>query len=160
MTLVPNATVRSFNLAGDRIRSVSVERNGQLEEVTADFYVAAMPVEIMQGLVTPELARAAPSLARLGELRTEWMNGIQFYLETDQPLADGHAIYPRLELGAHLDLAAAVLARLRLVAVRQRTRGRHPLGRHLELDRPGNFNGKPAMAATSARRSRTKCGRS
>ena len=50
MTLVPNATVRSFNLAGDRIRSVTVERNGQLEEVTADFYVAAMPVEIMQGL--------------------------------------------------------------------------------------------------------------
>src|ERR1700681_2275576 len=30
---------------------------------------------------------------RLGELRTEWMNGIQFYLETDQPLTDGHAIY-------------------------------------------------------------------
>ena len=67
---------------------MSVERNGQLDEVTADFYVAAMPVEIMQRLVTPELVRAAPSLARLGELRTEWMNGIQFYLETDRPLAD------------------------------------------------------------------------
>jgi uncharacterized protein with NAD-binding domain and iron-sulfur cluster len=93
VTLVPNATVRSFNLAGDRIRSVSIERNGQLEEITADFHVAAMPVEIMQGLVTPELVHAAPSLARLGELRTEWMNGIQFYLETDEPLANGHAVY-------------------------------------------------------------------
>jgi len=58
VTLVPNATVRSFNLAGDRIRSVSIERNGQLEEVTADFHVAAMPVEIMQRLITPELMQA------------------------------------------------------------------------------------------------------
>ena len=49
VTLVPNATVRAFNLEGDRMRSVSVERNGRLEEVTADYYVAAMPVEVMQG---------------------------------------------------------------------------------------------------------------
>ena len=91
-TLVANATTRAFNLSGERIRSVSVERNGQLEEVTADFYVAAMPVEVMQRLITPELARAAPSLARLGDLRTEWMNGIQFFLGEDRPLTDGHTI--------------------------------------------------------------------
>ena len=67
----------------------------------------------------------------------------------------------RFELGAHLDLAAPVLARLRPVAVRQRTRGRHPVGRHLELD------GARATSTASrrwlprrARRSRTRCGRS
>ena len=65
VTLIPNAPVRSFNLSSDRIGGVSIDRNGQPEDVTADFYVAAMPVEIMQGLVTPELVRAAPSLARL-----------------------------------------------------------------------------------------------
>ena len=149
MTLVPNATVRSFNLSGDRIRSVSVERNGQLEEVTADFHVAAMPVEVMQGLVTPELTRAAPSLARLGELRTEWMNGIQFYLGTDRPLTDGHAIY--------LDSNWA------LTSISQRqfwhgydlsAYGNGRVGGILSVDisnwtAPGNFNGKPAMAATS-----------
>jgi uncharacterized protein with NAD-binding domain and iron-sulfur cluster len=64
VTLVPNATVHSFNLAGNRIGSVSVERDGRFEEVTADFYVVALPVEVMQGLVTPQLVRAAPSLAR------------------------------------------------------------------------------------------------
>ena len=147
--LVPNATVRSFNLAGGRIRSVSVERNGQLEEVTADFHVAAMPVEIMQRLVTPELERAAPSLARLGELRTEWMNGIQFYLETDQPLTDGHAIY--------LDSNWALTS----ISQRQFWRrydlseyGNGRVGGILSVDisnwtAPGNFNGKPALGATS-----------
>jgi uncharacterized protein with NAD-binding domain and iron-sulfur cluster len=147
--LVPNATVRSFNLAGGGIRSVSVERNGQLEEVTADFHVAAMPVEIMQRLVTPELERAAPSLARLGELRTEWMNGIQFYLETDQPLTDGHAIY--------LDSNWALTS----ISQRQFWRrydlseyGNGRVGGILSVDisnwtAPGNFNGKPALGATS-----------
>jgi 15-cis-phytoene desaturase len=149
LTLVPNATVRSFNLAGDRFRSVSVECNGQLEEVTADFYVAAMPVEIMQRLVTPELMHAAPSLARLGELRTEWMNGIQFYLETDRPLADGHTVY--------LDSNWA------LTSISQRqfwhsydlsNYGNGRVGGVLSVDisnwtAPGNFNGKPAMAAAT-----------
>jgi uncharacterized protein with NAD-binding domain and iron-sulfur cluster len=93
VTLIPNATLRSFNLAGDRLSSVTIERAGRLEEVLADYYVAAVPLEVMQGLVTPELARAAPSLSRLGELRTEWMNGIQFYLHTDLPLANGHIVY-------------------------------------------------------------------
>ena len=147
VTLVPNATVRSVNLAGDRIRSVSVERNEQLEEVSADFYVAAMPMEIMQRLVTPELVHAAPSLARLGELRTEWMNGIQFYLETDRPLADGHTVY--------LDSSWA------LTSMSQRqfwhsydlsNYGNGRVGGVLSVDisnwtAPGNFNGKSAMAA-------------
>ena len=117
--------------------------------MTADYYVAAMPVEVMQGLLTPELTRAAPSLARLGELRTEWMNGIQFYLRTDQPLADGHAIY--------LDSNWA------LTSISQRqfwrsydlsTYGDGRVGGILSVDisnwtAPGNFNGTPAMAAAS-----------
>jgi 15-cis-phytoene desaturase len=148
-TLVPNATVRAFNLNGDRIRSISVECNGQLEEVTADFFVAAMPVEIMQRLITPELARAAPSLARLGELRTEWMNGIQFFLREDRPLTDGHTIF--------LDSNWA------LTSISQRqfwhgydlsAYGNGRVGGILSVDisnwtAPGNFNGKPAIAATS-----------
>ncbi len=149
VTLVPKATVRAFDLEGDRIRSVSIERNGQVESVTADYHVAAMPVEVMQGLLTPELARAAPSLARLGELRTEWMNGIQFYLETDQPLAHGHTIY--------LDSNWA------LTSISQRqfwrgydlsTYGNGRVGGILSVDisnwtAPGNFSGKPAMSAAS-----------
>jgi len=149
VTMVPNAAARSLNVNGKRIASVSIERNGQLEAVNADFYVAAVPVEVMQRLSTPELVRSAPSLARLNELRTEWMNGIQFYLRTDAPLADGHAVY--------LDSNWA------LTSISQRQfwhgydlskYGNGQVGGILSVDisnwsTPGNVNGRPAMGATS-----------
>ena len=149
VVLEPQATLRSFNLEDGRIRSATIERNGQLLEVAADFYVAAVPVEQMQGLVTPELARAAPSLSKLGELRTEWMNGIQFYVETDRPLADGHVIY--------LDSNWA------LTSISQRQfwhgydlsqYGNGRVGGILSVDisdwtAAGNVNGKPARAAAT-----------
>ena len=61
--------------------------------VTAEFYIAAMPVEVMTSLITDDLKRAAPSMANLGRLKTRWMNGIQFYLAKDAPLVHGHTIY-------------------------------------------------------------------
>jgi 15-cis-phytoene desaturase len=149
VALEPNATVRSLNLSNGALESATIERSGRLEDVTADFYVAAVPVEIMRGLITPELARAAPSLARLGELRTEWMNGIQFYLRTDRPLTDGHAIC--------LDSNWA------LTSISQRQfwhdydlsrYGDGRVGGILSVDisnwtAPGNFNGKRAIDAAS-----------
>ncbi len=145
VTLVPGAPVRSLNLAGDRLRSVTIERRGQAAEITADFYVAAVPVEIMHGLVTADIARAAPSISRLGELRTAWMNGIQFFLKTDQPLADGHQIY--------LDSSWALTS----ISQRQFWRNRDfsqygngQVGGILSVDvsnwtTPGSFNGKAAI---------------
>ena len=149
VTLTPGATVRSLNVSGTRLRSVTIERNGRLDEISADFYVAALPVEIMQGLLTPELERAAPSLSGIRGLRTEWMNGIQFYLKTDRPLTDGHAIY--------LDSSWALTS----ISQRQFWRnvdlsryGDGRVGGILSVDisnwtAPGNFNGKAAIAATS-----------
>jgi uncharacterized protein with NAD-binding domain and iron-sulfur cluster len=61
--------------------------------VTADYYVAAFPVEVMAKLASDELKEAEPALARLHLLRTRWMNGIQFFLKRDVPLAHGHVIY-------------------------------------------------------------------
>jgi uncharacterized protein with NAD-binding domain and iron-sulfur cluster len=77
------------------------------------------------------------------------MNGIQFYLRTDRPLADGHAIY--------LDSNWA------LTSISQRqfwhgydlsAYGDGRVGGILSVDisnwsAPGNFNGQPATAATS-----------
>ena len=70
---------------GERVRAAL--------EVTADFYVAALPVEVMAALMSDDLKRAAPSLANLDKLKTRWMNGIQFYLFKDEPLVNGHVIY-------------------------------------------------------------------
>jgi 15-cis-phytoene desaturase len=62
-------------------------------EITADFYIAAMPVEVMATLMSDDLKRAAPSLANLDKLKTRWMNGIQFYLSEDKPIVNGHVLY-------------------------------------------------------------------
>jgi uncharacterized protein with NAD-binding domain and iron-sulfur cluster len=61
--------------------------------VTADYYVAAFPVEVMAKLATDDLMEAEPALSRLSLLRTRWMNGIQFFLKRDAPIAHGHVIY-------------------------------------------------------------------
>jgi len=151
VALVPNAPVLALNLVDNRLRSVTIARDGQPTEVTAEFYVAAVPVEVMQAWVTADLLRAAPSLAGLRQLQTEWMNGIQFYLKTDRPLADGHTIY--------LDSNWALTS----ISQRQFWRdydlaqyGDGTVGGILSVDisnwtAPGNVNGKPAMQCTSRR---------
>jgi uncharacterized protein with NAD-binding domain and iron-sulfur cluster len=80
------------SIDADSERVTGVELAGG-ERVIADHYVAALPVEVMASLVTPELGRAAPSLSHVERLDTAWMNGIQFYLTEDVPLARGHQAY-------------------------------------------------------------------
>lgn len=149
VVLAPSVTVRSINRVGDRIGSVTMDFAGRTGEVSADYYVSALPVEIMQPLVTDDIQEAAPSLAGLRNLRTEWMNGIQFYLKTDEPLANGHAIY--------LDSNWALTS----ISQRQFWRsfdlgqyGDGEVGGILSVDisnwtAPGNFNGKAAMTCST-----------
>jgi len=85
--------VTAFELENGRVRAVQAIENDKPLEIGADYFIAAMPVEIMSPLVTPAMKAAAPSLANLDRLQTRWMNGIQFYLRRDVPLARGHAIY-------------------------------------------------------------------
>src|SRR5215212_11458135 len=83
------APVEGIQMAGGRITGVTVGG----ETVTADRYVAAVPVEIMRLLAGPELRAAEPRLKRLEKLVTRWMNGVMFYLDQDVPIVNGHAIY-------------------------------------------------------------------
>lgn len=78
---------------GIRVIGATVETAAGRSEITADFYIAALPVEVMAALMSDDLKRAAPSLANLEKLKTRWMNGIQFYLFKDEPLVNGHIIY-------------------------------------------------------------------
>lgn len=87
------ARLTGIETDGTRVTGAAVENDAGHSAVTADFYVAALPVEVMTTLVSDSLRRAAPSLANLGKLKTRWMNGIQFYLSKDEPLVNGHAIY-------------------------------------------------------------------
>jgi uncharacterized protein with NAD-binding domain and iron-sulfur cluster len=88
------ATVAGIDSTDRRITGVTLSRSGGVvEHVEADNYVAALPVEQLRLLVTPELRRAEPALARLDRLVTRWMNGIMFYLDRDVRVVHGHAIY-------------------------------------------------------------------
>jgi uncharacterized protein with NAD-binding domain and iron-sulfur cluster len=87
--------VSAINCQGGRVRSATITQNRRTFEVEADHFVAALPVERMINLLTPNLLAAGPELANLRELAqyVEWMNGIQFYLNEDVPVAHGHTIY-------------------------------------------------------------------
>jgi uncharacterized protein with NAD-binding domain and iron-sulfur cluster len=95
VALHARAPVAGIEFDGRRITGVRVggDAGTPAERVVADHYVAALPVEQLRLLVTPELRRAEPALARLDRLVTRWMNGIMFYLDRDLPLVHGHAIY-------------------------------------------------------------------
>ena len=83
------APVEGIQLAGGRVAGATVAGAA----VTADHYVAAVPVEIMRVLAGPALRAAEPRLKRLDKLVTRWMNGAMFYLDEDVPMVHGHAIY-------------------------------------------------------------------
>lgn len=85
--------IRRFNMPAGRISSVTLERDGKMFDVIADHYISAVPVEVFQKVITPEMVTAALSLTAMKTLRTDWMNGIQFYLDRDVPEVYGHVIY-------------------------------------------------------------------
>lgn len=87
--------VRALQCRAGRIDSVTVAKAGRERQITGDYFVSALPVERMSRLCTPELLRGDPDLANLRELEksVEWMNGIQYYLTKDLPVAHGHTIY-------------------------------------------------------------------
>lgn len=78
--------VEELHCQDGRITEVVASRAGQRLEITADWYVAALPVEVMKRLVTPAIARAEPGLANLSQLRLRWMNGVMFYLRRNEDM--------------------------------------------------------------------------
>jgi uncharacterized protein with NAD-binding domain and iron-sulfur cluster len=88
-----DVTIKQFLMSSGRISGVELATAAGTETITADYYVAAMPVEVMASLVSSQMKSAAPSIANLGQLKVEWMNGIQFYLNREEPLCRGHVIY-------------------------------------------------------------------
>ena len=93
-----NAVVTGIRCEAGRITGVTCTEGGAAPRTEdADHYIAAVPMEAMRGFLAsePGLAAADPQLARLGELRTSWMNGVMFYLRSAPALthqADSSAV--------------------------------------------------------------------
>jgi len=88
--------VTAISMAEGQISSVEViDEDGHTRPVTADHFVLATPVERAAPLVTDEMTKADPTLAALRTLAksVSWMNGIQFYLNEDVKLTEGHIIF-------------------------------------------------------------------
>jgi uncharacterized protein with NAD-binding domain and iron-sulfur cluster len=80
--------VQGLTVQGGRIAGVTTPGG----TVTADYYVAALPVEVFRVLAGPPLRALEPRLVALDRLVTRWMNGVLFYLDRDAPIVNGHAI--------------------------------------------------------------------
>jgi uncharacterized protein with NAD-binding domain and iron-sulfur cluster len=87
------AQLERLNVVDGRIASVTVCEDGRRHDVVGDQFIVAVPVEKMQELLNEQLLAAAPSLGAIKNLRTDWMNGVQFYLDRDVPEVHGHVIY-------------------------------------------------------------------
>ena len=90
-----DAEVLGLEFDSTRITGVTVRRDGADTIERADWYVAAVPVERMDRLLTNAMIAADEVLAGIRTLAgdVQWMNGIQFYLAEPVPVANGHVTY-------------------------------------------------------------------
>jgi uncharacterized protein with NAD-binding domain and iron-sulfur cluster len=89
-----DSRVTHIGCDGDRVTGIAVRTADGVRTTKADWYLGAVPVEILHGaLVNDDLVAAEPRLGQLGNLVTRWMNGIMYYLPEDIPLERGHAIF-------------------------------------------------------------------
>lgn len=74
---------------------VEDKTTGEQKIVEADYYISAVPVEVMAPLVTEKMKAVDGTLGYLSQLAesTNWMNGIQYYLNKDVKLNDGHIMF-------------------------------------------------------------------
>lgn len=87
-------SVDDLVLSHDRITAAQVTDPGGIsQKVAADFFVCALPIQFA-GQVWNKAVRAAdPRLNTAAALDTEWMVGMQFYLNRPTPIANGHTFY-------------------------------------------------------------------
>jgi uncharacterized protein with NAD-binding domain and iron-sulfur cluster len=71
----------SLKLENGRIVAAGLrDAKNRHTRLEADWFVCAMPVERMVPLLNSKVLAAAPELGRLHRLETDWMNGVQFFL--------------------------------------------------------------------------------
>lgn len=90
-----DSEVKHIHCDGVRITGVTVRRGDGEEHVSGDYYVSALPVEVMAEHLTREMLEADRTLENVKTLANcvRWMNGIQFFLNEDVPIIHGHSMY-------------------------------------------------------------------
>lgn len=87
--------VASLETSGNAISGITL-RDGR--HTHADYYVLAVPLDVVPSLITAQMAALDPALDRLRtadiDRLVSWMVGIQFFLYEDIRLVRGHTFYP------------------------------------------------------------------
>lgn len=84
------------DLADEKITSATIKMpDGSLQEVSADYFIMAVPVEQAARLINQDMVNADQTLGYIKTLApsVSWMNGVQFYLNEDVVINKGHVIY-------------------------------------------------------------------
>lgn len=85
-----------------------ISHKGQISKVTGDYYIAALPVEVMRRILAQDVVpgengptykgvlKADPTLSSILVLgkSVQWMNGIMYYLKPNLPIVRGHIWMP------------------------------------------------------------------
>jgi uncharacterized protein with NAD-binding domain and iron-sulfur cluster len=79
----------------DIVSGVIVEQNGIQKTITGDYYISAVPVEVMASLLNEGMLKIDPTLESIQTLalNVSWMNGLQLYLTENITVNHGHTIY-------------------------------------------------------------------
>jgi uncharacterized protein with NAD-binding domain and iron-sulfur cluster len=86
----------SLRLERGKVVDAVLERShdGSRRGIEADWFICAMPVEQVVKLLDRHVLTADPDLARLRNLQTDWMNGIQYFLNRPPGLqVKGHVAF-------------------------------------------------------------------
>jgi uncharacterized protein with NAD-binding domain and iron-sulfur cluster len=91
-----NTSVKEFITdKKESIAGVVVVQDGVEKTLTADYYISAVPVEVMSTLLNEDMLFIDPTLASIHALaeNVSWMNGMQLYLSEDVKVNHGHTVY-------------------------------------------------------------------
>ncbi len=115
LLLNPNVSIQTehtvtaidFDAVNNRVNGITVQdKLGNVSAVgdPGDHYIAALPIDVVKSnsALFPTAFKRAAGLSRpstdpeddgVDKLKTEWMNGILFYMNRDVSAANGHVIY-------------------------------------------------------------------
>lgn len=89
-------TAKAINMKDGNVDSIIVtNQEGKEIIVKADYFILATPVEKAAELINAEMINADATFESISTLAksTSWMNGIQYYLNEDVVVTNGHVIF-------------------------------------------------------------------
>jgi len=84
---ITSVTVRAADTPADTPADTDVET------ITGDCFISAMPTDALLELATKDLLIAAPTIARLGEVRRVWNNGVIIYTSVKTKFLGGYYMW-------------------------------------------------------------------